>query len=309
VTRVITDWDGADWQKHCDRLCHLRHAPGGYQPIPDRDRGDRGLEGHTTDGTGIGYQFYAPAAGLPIKDRRSRQNSKITKTVTDIIRHCNDLGEIVGRHTISKIYFLFPEHDSRFVNTHLRTQEVRLQAAITADAIIWLDPSVVLAVHTEDDFPLELAELRRVGASSLTLSDVSPSEAEIEAFREELGEALPSAHEKVSRAVPAGRVGATLEFIVTDRVAATTREAELETRDPLSYEDYLKTKRHERARVRRESVEGATAGKSLSELRERTADRIYETVGGLRVSDAERFADGAIAEWLLECSLDFPEPA
>src|SRR3954447_7298914 len=92
-------WDGDSWEAYCNELLALHH-PDAYQVIPAADRGDCGLEGHSTDGAGCGYQCYAADPEINIRDRRSRQIDKITDTVGTLIGQRDRLGRVLGRHII-----------------------------------------------------------------------------------------------------------------------------------------------------------------------------------------------------------------
>jgi len=201
---------------------------------------------------------------------------------------------------------LFPEHDSRFVNSHLREQEQRLRAAVAEHKIIWLTEDVVLAVHTEADFPAERAELARAGIEGIRLPDLEPTDTEVDALVGTLGEQLPEARAKLARKLAQSRVEQMLELILRDRVSGAVLEQHLDAHDPFTYEGYQAVKQRERRRVQRESAERTTAASTVADLRDRTAERFGNAIVGVMPADADRLAEAAIAEWLLECSLDFP---
>src|SRR3954451_10423479 len=100
-------WDGDSWEAYCNELLALHHS-NAYQVIPAADRGDCGLEGHSTDGSGCGYQCYAPDSEIGIRDRRSRQVDKITATVNTLISQRERLTRVLGDYTIKRLIFLFP---------------------------------------------------------------------------------------------------------------------------------------------------------------------------------------------------------
>jgi hypothetical protein len=81
-------WSGDDWQAYCDLLFQERHKPAGYVRVPDKDRGDLGIEGYTIDGTACMYQCYATQA-VALRERYEAQRNKITRDLTKLVKNAN----------------------------------------------------------------------------------------------------------------------------------------------------------------------------------------------------------------------------
>jgi len=79
MVRAMTDigisWSGEDWQNYCRRLLGLRYGVG-YQSVPDRDRGDFGIDGFTSNGEL--FQYYAAQDPRNHNDLYTKQRNKIT---------------------------------------------------------------------------------------------------------------------------------------------------------------------------------------------------------------------------------------
>ena len=56
---------GNSWEVLCQKILHLRYK-GDYQKVPDRFRGDLGIEGFTF--SGCVFQFYCPDEPLIAKE-------------------------------------------------------------------------------------------------------------------------------------------------------------------------------------------------------------------------------------------------
>jgi len=299
-------WDGDSWEEYCNQLLALHH-PDAYQVIPAADRGDCGLEGHSTDESGCGYQCYAPDAEVGIRDRRSRQVDKITATVNTLIEQRERLARVLGEHKISRLIFLFPRHDSAEVNAHLRTQEERLRTAVDTHRIDAIADDVVLAAWTVPPYlASEAAELERTGAARLPLPEVTIAASDRAALQEQAAAELASANDKLTRRFGGDRAPRLLEIAIDDFLRGTEQERLLQKR-PDSYERFERLKGRGRREVTRRSAEGATGAVTLGDLISRLGGEIEAEVASIDPTDAESLAAGAVAGWLIECPLDFPE--
>lgn len=62
---------GNDWQEWVDKLLQRHYGPGEYQKVPDKDKGDAGIEGFTVN-SGHAYQAYGPEEPLQKRDTRNK---------------------------------------------------------------------------------------------------------------------------------------------------------------------------------------------------------------------------------------------
>lgn len=301
-------WDGDAWEGYCNELLALHH-PDAYQVIPAADRGDCGLEGHSTDGQGCGYQCFAPDAEINISQRRSRQVDKITDTINTLIEQRKRLGRMLGQHKIKRLIFLFPRHDSAEVNAHLRMKEERLRKAVADLQIEAIADDVVLAAWTVPPYlAQEAAELERTGAVRMPLPPVSVGEEDKDRLRDERAAVLQGANEKLTRRFGANRAPALVDVAIQDFLLGAEQEQHLQQR-PDSYERLQRLKGRGRREITRESLEGSTYALTLADLVARIRGQIEAEVPSIDSTDADSLAAGAVAGWLIECPLDFPAPA
>lgn len=300
-------WDGDSWQAYCDTLLALHHRDA-YQTVPAADRGDCGIEGHSTDGQGCAYQCYAADPEISIAERRKRQVAKITETVGTLVRSRDRLAQVIGEHTINQLIFLFPRHDSADVNAHLHRQEARLRTEASTNGMTCIAADVVLTVWTiPPHLEAERTELERVGATLARLPDVQVTDAEKEQYRQEAADALPRAQEKLGRRFGQTRAPELMEITIEDLLIGSQQEAALQDLPDL-YERYERLKRTEQRNVRRMSAEGTTSGLTLDGLIDRLRGQITAEVPGVHSGDAKTLAAGTLASWLVECPLDFQGP-
>lgn len=300
---VEYQWDGDDWQAFCEELLLLHHG-GLYQPIPDKDQGDGGLEGHAVDGSGKAYQCFAPDGSVGIAERRRRQVLKIKQTVAALIDHRDRLAKIIGTHVVRDLVFLFPRHDSKEVNAAAREQEAVLRKAVSDHSMTWLDPQVTITVHTPDALlAAEIAELERTGARLARLPEVELEDAD---YASAVADELTSAREKLERRFGPDIGPELLSLILDDHLVGKRLEQFLADERPYINEDYERVKVQQRRRVERDSKQGLTAQSDLTTLVDQLQKAVRDAVAGLDDVDATRLAEGAVGSWLLECPLDFP---
>ena len=243
-------WDGDAWEDYCNELLALHHTDA-YQVIPAADRGDCGLEGHSTDAQGCGYQCFAPDAQISISQRRSRQVDKITDTVNTLIEQRTRLARVLGPHKIKRFIFLFPRHDSAEVNAHLRKQEERLRQVVADLQIEAIADDVVLAAWTVPPYlATEAAELERTGAVQMRLPPVSVDSKEKNRLRDERAAALEGANEKLARRFGADRAPALVDVAIEDFLLGGEQEQHLQQR-PDSYERLQRVKGRETHEIAR----------------------------------------------------------
>ena len=100
-----------EWQERIILLLKRRYGATGFQEIPDRDRGDYGLEGFARDGSA--YQCYAAEEPLSTKDLYNKQRIKINKDLNTFKDKQTDLLKIFGPTKISCWILLVPRWESK----------------------------------------------------------------------------------------------------------------------------------------------------------------------------------------------------
>src|SRR2546430_2916401 len=88
-----------EWQELVVQLLYLRYPIGQFQPIPDRDRGDCGLEGFSRDG--VGYQCYAVEEPVTTAELSKKQKKKITNDLLKLVRYSDHLPGLLNPTILS----------------------------------------------------------------------------------------------------------------------------------------------------------------------------------------------------------------
>lgn len=305
MSRVSHAWDGHEWQDYCTQLLYLHHG-GQYQPIPDKDRGDGGLEGYSTDGRGCAYQCHAPNSTYGIAERREKQLTKIKGTVTKLINNRDLLAALVGAHTVREVRCLFPVCESRELVEVVRGQERRLRDAVAQHGITWLAADVIVSAHQgEELLSVEAAQLARTGAAHARLPAVTVEEDAVDEHLKTAALALTGANSKLVGRFGLDAAPQLMRTVLKDHLAGKQLAAHLSSTNPQIHEEYQRLVADRRDRIFRESLEGGTQTRTLTQISDELADAIVGSVPGVHKDDAHKLAQGATADWLIECPLAF----
>ena len=98
---------GEEWQKWADKLLQRHYGPGGYQKIPDKHKGDAGIEGFA-DTAGHAYQAYGPEEPLSTRERYEKHRTKMTNDIQKFIDNRIVLAKLFGEVKINKWILLVP---------------------------------------------------------------------------------------------------------------------------------------------------------------------------------------------------------
>jgi len=158
-----------EWQERIILLLKLQYRATGFQEIPDRDRGDYGLEGFARDGSV--YQCYAAEEPLSTGNLYAKQRHKITKDLNKFKDNKDGLIKIFGPTKISRWILVVPRWESKELLKHAekKAEEIRnVNLPYVAD-------DFCVHIATEEYFAVERQLLMGVGLDKI---QVDPDELE-----------------------------------------------------------------------------------------------------------------------------------
>jgi len=294
---------GEQWQTWANQLLMAHYGPGGYQPIPDTDRGDAGIEGFSL--SGHAYQAYGPEdEPLSTYERYERHRSKLTTDIKKFIDNRIVLGQLFGNIRISRWILLVPHSDSKEIIRHAskKTQEV-------IDATLpYVTDDFCILVYDESAFPVERDVLLNARISTIELDNGRTAEKEIVEWADKNDKLVKVIDDKANR----------LSTLSDDVARAAFRKSIIKAyldgqnilddlrKYPMAYEAIRKIKSDKEMYLSLEIASLANANpeilrKSLEELRTST-----RKVPGLSDGLMEGIAWEAISDWIIRCPLDFP---
>lgn len=118
-------WDSYEWELYGVKLLRQRYGVT-LTPVPDASGGDGGLDAFTSDG--IAWQCYAPEnEPLALKKRYELQRNKVTTDLKKLVDNAKRVQELLGAVVLTEWVLLTPKHESSDLVAHCsaKTKEMR----------------------------------------------------------------------------------------------------------------------------------------------------------------------------------------
>ena len=296
----IRDWDGDAWEEHCMNLLRLRYGQD-LQEIPAERKPDLGIEAYSLDGAL--YQCYAPLEPLSVPARYATQRDKLTADVNKLAKNEQELLKLLGELKISRYVFLVPIFDGVDLPTHCTT---KAQEVLEWGLGFIADDFQVVA-QTDAAFPAEKAQLISLGTIALNLPIPTIDQDRVKAWQEAHETWIENLVRKVARLGTDGWNQAQIEdLLLTHYLAGQDMLGELREESPEVWE-LLEAGRSGRMNLlaSEQAFDIDPPHKRFVDVRDREQEE-YAELPGITKTTAAHLAWGTTAEWLLECSLDFP---
>ena len=299
-TDLRRDWDSREWEAFTLRLVQLRHGAENVQTVPDKVKGDAGIEFLTTHG--FCYQCYAPSESSNTAKASSAMKNKATRDLKKLIEYEATIKRLLGERKITRWILLCPFLDDKSVIEHVISKAA--DDSIRSLEIISDDFHVL--VQSLVDFESEYEILR----SHNLAFPIDPNEPEPNETAKVLQSIGPKVIEKLTRGFPDVTVNATIERAqaqVYAHLLCADALDQLKSDYPELWETYRKTLSSEELRL---STVGSGSGDSAERLlqeHERMESKLSDALPSLPKPTISILSTGTLATWLLDCPLDFAE--
>jgi hypothetical protein len=293
-----------EWQERIILFLKQRYGATGFQEIPDRDRGDYGLEGFERNGSA--YQCYAAEEPLSTKELYDKQRNKITKDINKFKNNQADLVKIFGPTKISHWILVVPRWESKDLLKHAEKKAEEIRNA----NLPYVADDFFIHIVTEDYFAAEHQLLLDVGLAKI---QVDPDELEtttIEDWSGENDDLVKTLDCKIERLNTSSDKNGKLQLrnnFIRHYVEGQNvlEKLHFEYSDLYVSVKRLKTNREKFLETSSRIPTGTPADtfhKALSEFK----NELTEEVKGLYSNTIEILGYEAVSDWLLRCPLDFP---
>jgi hypothetical protein len=295
-------WSGDEWQDYIMCLLRLRYDPGELVDIPDHDQGDAGLEAFAQDG--CAFQCYSPEEPLTTDQRYAKHRRKMT---TDLGKFTNveKVSPIVGPTKIRRWIFVVPILDSKRLIAHAQARA----AIVRALDLSYVEDDFTVVAVTDDHFPREKAAYAQLGLGEITLDIEEASVERLDDFAQATGPLIDTMDSKLAK-LPALASQETRDRYRGELLRAYLYGQEardrLRTDYPELAEPIERVIRDAAKRLVLEyGVSTASPDSTLRQLVDHLREQIRARIRGLRDGDVDAISYSAIAEWLMQCPLDF----
>jgi hypothetical protein len=298
-------WSGEEWEDYVLILLRLHYALGELVEIPDRDRGDAGLEAFAHDG--CAYQCYAPEEPIGADERYVKQRDKMTRDLGKFVNGLK-IAPLLGRTVVRRWILVVPQIDSRRIVEHARTKS----AEVRGEGLSYVHPDFEALALTDESFERERAEVVRLGLAEISLDTDEPSTDRLLEFADAGGALVVTLDGKLAK-IPALAERDARANYKNELLAAYLRGTDALDRLHTDFPDLARPIDRVIADGRRElvlrhRVTDAPAGSTFVQIVDGLSDGVAHYVRGLRQGDVADIAYSAAAQWLMECPLDFPDP-
>jgi hypothetical protein len=293
-------WNGDDWQLFAFRLVQLRHGAENVQVVPDRVRGDAGIEFISMDG--CLYQCYAPEEFADVAKAASAMRSKGARDLKKLSQNKAEVQELLQGQKIRRWILLCPFLDDKSVVASIRKNGARLREV----SLPFLDASFEALVQCQVDFP---AELERIKTESfgVPLAIRKPTDAEVDAASE--GALSDRLLEKLGRAFPnsnPAEIEDQKEKFVSAHLIRENALEGLRFSHPTLWDRSVRCIESEERRLVAIGASGGLPSDQLKQSLQRIEESLKFDLPGLQGSVISDIAVGTISDWLVRCPLDFP---
>lgn len=300
-------WSGDEWEQHISMLLKRHYAPGQFQQIPAKDRGDAGLEGFTNDG--CAYQCYAPEEPLTLAQRAEKHKRKVYRDVKKFRENAPLLTTLLGQTKIKCWILVVPTFDSKDVIAYGEQQAVEVRML----NLSYVASDFCVRIITDDQFALEHKQLMGVGLAKIALPIVQPAPEEIAQWSAGHTAHVETLDGKLNRMKPGSTPAAKAELrsqLIGHFVAGQNAIDHLHANHEELYEEVIALKAQQEQFLATESL--TAVGLPINILRDTvtTYERKLEAkLLGLDSHAAKALVWEAVSDWLMRCPLDFEEVA
>jgi len=303
VTVHFGEWDGRQWQDFCLQLLRLRHPDHLLQEVPDRDKGDLGIEAFTH--TGFVYQCYAAQGPLSVQDLYEKQRDKLSTDLGKLKANEDSLCRLLGPVKVRRYVFMVPRHDSRRLIEHAQAKALEVRDW----GLSFIDSMFSITIETHHAYA---AERDRVFAIPEPLLDPTPaSPADTNDWEDEHSDLLADARRKLlDIGLEGGSLQTYLDALVGAFLLGENALEDLRSRFPDSWEAVRRaTSARERTLVLDHPAGSTEEPGDLVHIADSLTGAIRQAAPPLPDHIARELAWHAVADWILRCPLDFKAPS
>jgi hypothetical protein len=277
------------------------------QFIPDRDRGDGGLEAYLFDGTA--YQCYAAEDAYSTSDLTDAQKSKIRNDIAKLSKNEKQTKALLGTILLIRWVLLTPYFDSKTLVEYARMKSDRVRAEPRP---FWCHSEFEIVVSTDDMFAYEKTKLFDQVNKKLYLDIPHPTDDDL--FAAASGGVADILSKKLiqvpSLEADAGRLNAYKSSVLIDYVRGRQQMEKLANDYPLINLAVERRFTSTLIGLSRELAGTPGGGTVVVEtLMRRLASALQGDAPALSPLLCEELARYAIAQWLVDCPLFFPVAA
>lgn len=293
---------GNDWQDWANQLLTVHYGPTEYSRVPDKQKGDAGVEGFTlTDGHV--YQAYGCEEPISLKERFEKQRDKMTRDLKKFVDNRKLLEKLFGETKIKKWVLFVPVYDSKDLIAHAakKTKEIK------ALNLPYVDTHFKVTVCEENDFTTEKEQILNNKSDQLDFEISEAGEEEIAAFCSDNDDFISVIDTKLAKLSTLQTNEKRLQFrnnVLRWYLQGQELLDSLKADSPSVFGTVLKIKSQRESYLVADSLAAKTSEEQFGLAINKLLDSFKSEAKQLSPSSAEGLAYEAVADWLIRCPFD-----
>lgn len=294
-------WYGRDWQDYCLALLDQGERMRGthdLQRVPDRDKGDLGLEAFSY--RGYLYQCYAAEGEIATKELREKQQAKLHGDLLKLSRNEASIKKMLGDLLIQRYVFMVPEHRSRQLIDYAQGKV----SEVKSWNLPFISDEFQILIETEKCYPAEMSALGMIPTQMLVAPQLSESEAL--SWNEKNQGLIGIAISKLTKLGKGSSAAeAVFQSAIIDYLEGAGILDKLRDISPDTYDLFVKAKDRKERRLITLAFQGRTLG--LVEIVEQFSDELERDFQIIGPDNCRTLAWATVADWLMRCPLDWEQ--
>ncbi len=295
-----------EWQLQIVQFLKVRYSsPGDFIEIPDKVRGDYGIEGFARDGRA--YQCYAAEEPVDTKILSQKQRTKITTDLRKLKSNASELASLLGQTRISHWILVVPRWEDKAVLSHAQSKANELIGC----NLPCLASGFAPAILTGDDFAIERQKLALARREFLRIEVDNPAQEQIGDWVDE-NDALVNGLDRKTRKIRGGDEAHSVQlrnqFVFHFLQGKNALDA-MQSKYPDLYESAMRIKADAEEFIQTSTLIShdfhppQIMRQALGDLKKRLTDEMP----GVAIHTVDLLVHEALADWLIRCPLDFPD--
>ena len=303
MTASLVRLQGDDWQDWANQLLTLHYGPTEYLRVPDKHKGDAGIEGFALN-KGHVYQSYGCDEPISVAERYEKQRNKMTTDTKKFIDNEEVLTKLFGNKKISRWVLFVPLCDSKelIIHANKKTKEIK-------DATLpYVADDFEVTLCDEGDFSIERKQLMAVESNAISIT-VDSATGQVEDWAEGNDKLIEVVDEKVAKLRSLQTPQQRIDFrnkVIRWYIDGQDILDALKAISPETYQAVINVKSRREKYLVASSLASTPADQFKAALNE-LQDSFREDAKQLSKGSSEDLAYEAVADWMIRCPLDFVE--
>jgi hypothetical protein len=300
VINSSKQWDPKEWEDHINLILQIHHGLSNYFRIPDKHKGDAGIEGYSMDGSA--YQAYAPEQ-CRVHELYEKQRTKLTTDINKFIKNKAELEKLIYKTKVKRWVLVVPNHVSKELNK-IANEKSEL---VLSHGLPYVDSNDFrVQILDRADFKAEEKVLLDLGLNKLKIEHAEITQIDANSYEIDESENIENINRKLGK-LPGGKdtlkLSATREELIKRFIASENILDNLRYEFPQYHQDIETMKSKRESSLLIESI-SSLAPPTLKDEANKLID-IFNKQSILHDDNYETIAWGTITEWLMRCPLDF----